>query len=209
MNQSAETEDFEVTFVSGVTSKVLSRNEKLWFEQSRDTYLAETKFTEMTDLRDLDRLLGMELTVFRLQQYLNAGHDYDGFEVDDVLLRRNVREYSEQINRTKDAMGLTKKARAGAANEGDFVTWLNNLKVRAKTFGIHREQQLGKALTLFEELSSIVGAYDRSDEEERHKLGFTSEKDIVEWIRHTMIPEYRLLDAHFREHEQKFWIRNQ
>jgi hypothetical protein len=199
----------EVTLVSGETLRILTDGEKRWFDGSRDNYLSQTKFTETTDLRDLDRLLVMELMVFRLSNYLAAGSDYDGFEIDETLLRRNMREYSEQINRTKDAMGLNKKSRDEAAAAGDFTTWLSDLKVRAKIFGVHREKQLTRALVLVQELSSIIGAYDRSDEEERHKLGFTSTGDIVEWIRERMLPEFREIDEHFRTNEQRYWIRNQ
>lgn len=199
----------EVTLVSGETLRVLTPAEQRWFNSNRDSYLSETRFSDNTDLRDLDRLLSMELQIFRLTQHLSAGADYDGYEIDDTLLRRNIREYSEQINRTKDAMGLTKKSRDEAAAEGDFTTWLSNLKVRAKTFGVHRETQLTRALVLMEELSSIVGAYDRSDEEERHKLGFTSAEEIITWVRNRMLPEYRELDAHFRANDQKYWIRDQ
>lgn len=198
-----------VHLVSGETLKVLSDAEQRWFTGSRDEYMSQTKFSETTDLRDLDRLLVMELMVFRLSQFLAAGSDYDGFEIDETLLRRNVREYSEQINRTKDAMGLTKKARDEAAADGDFTTWLSNLRVRAKEFGVHREHQLTKALVLMNELSSIVGAYDRSDDEERHKLGFVTTGDIVDWVRNRMLPEYREIDEHFRSNHQKYWVRDQ
>jgi hypothetical protein len=98
----------KVKLVSGEEITVLTPAEARWFESSRDTYMSQTKFTETTDLRDLDRLLFMELMVYRLSQYLAAGVDYDGFEIDDTLLRRNVREYSEQITRVKGSMGLTK-----------------------------------------------------------------------------------------------------
>jgi hypothetical protein len=201
---------FEVQLVSGETLRVLSEGEARWYNDSRDTYLAQTKFTETTDLRDLDRLLVMELMVFRLTQYLGAGEDYDGFPIEDeTLLRRNVREYSEQITRTKESMGLTKRSRDEAASTGDFASWLSDLKVRAKIFGVHRENQLTKALTLMNELSAIVGSYDRSDTEERAKLGFENEQEIVEWIRNRMLPEYHEIDEHFRENEQRYWIRDQ
>lgn len=200
---------YEVLTVSGESLQVLTKAEQRWYTASKESYLEQTRFSENTDLRDLDRLLTMELQIFRLSQYLASGSDYDGFEIEDSLLRRNVREYSEQINRTKDAMGLTKKSRDEAAAEGDFSTWLANLKVRAKTFGVHREKQLNKALVLMEELSSIIGAFDRSDEEERHKLGFTSETQIVDWVRTRMLPEYREIDAHFRANDQRYWVRDQ
>lgn len=201
------TSDLKVTLVSGEELTVHTEAEARWFVQSRDTYLTQTKFTETTDLRDLDRVLFMELMVYRLSQHLAAGVDYEGFEIEDeALLRRNVREYSEQINRTKSSMGLTKSARDDSAN-GDLSTYISSLQQRAKIFGIHRESQLTKALVLFEELSSIISAYDRADTEERSKLGFENPEEIVSWVRERMIPEYRELDEHFRTHDQRYWIR--
>ena len=201
-------ESIKVTQISGEDLTVLSSSEARWFTSSRDDYLSQTKFTETTDLRDLDRLLGLELTVFRMTQWLSAGHDYDGFDIDDVLLRRNLREYSEQISRLKSSMSLTKAARNEAANAGDLAGWITNLKARAKIFGIHREKQLTKALVLMNELSAIIGAFDRSDAEERHRLGFEDDTEIVDWVRTRMLPEYREIDEYFRDHEQRYWIRD-
>jgi hypothetical protein len=203
----SETASHQITMISGDTMNVMSGAEVRWFNESRDNYLSQTRFTETTDLRDLDRLIVMELMVFRLSQYLSQGSDYEGFEIDEALIRRNIREYSEQINRTKDSMGLTKKARNDAANSSDAAAYLSDLRMRAKVFGIHRVQQLKRALVLMNELSSIVGAYDRSDTEERDKLGFRDEKEILEWIRERMLPEFKEIDEHFRANQQRYWIR--
>lgn len=200
--------NYKVTLVSGEEITVQTAAEQRWFNGSRDDYLKQTHFTETTDLRDLDRLLGMELTVFRLTHHLASGQDYMGFEIDETTLRRNVREYSEQINKTKSSMGLNKASRDDALNAHDFPTWLANIKQRAREFGIHREHQLTRALTLMNELSSIVGAYDRADEDERERLGFKDEAELVAWIRTAMLPEFREIDEHFRTHEQKYWIRS-
>jgi hypothetical protein len=196
-----------VTQVCGIELTVLTQAEQHWFNSARDSYLSQTKFTETTDLNDLDRLIGLELTVFRLTHWLSAGHDYNDFEVDDTLLRRNVREYSEQITRVKSSMNLNKAARDDAANSGDLAVYISELLAKAKEFGIHRETQLTRALVLMNELAAIVGAYDRSDEEERERLGFQDESEIVDWVRTRMLPEYREIDEHFRTHSQKYWIR--
>lgn len=203
----ADTNPLTVTNIAGEELEVLTPAEQRWFNSSRDMYLSQTKFSETTDLRDLDRLIVMELMVYRLGHFISAGHDYDGFDVDDTLLRRNLREYSEQINKTKSSMGLNKSARDDAANAGDLSSYIANLKMRAKIFGLHRENQLTRALVLMQELSAVVGAFDRSDAEERHRLGFENEKDIVDWVRVTMLPEYHQLDAHFRENDQRYWVR--
>jgi hypothetical protein len=198
----------EVSMVSGEVVRVLGDVEGRWFNATRDSYLEQLHFTETTDLRDLDRLLVLELMVFRWTQQLAAGQDYIGMEIDEEKIRKNIKEYSDAVTKIKDSMGLTKKARDDAANSGDFATWLAELKMRAKVFGIHREHQLSKALVLMNELISIVSAFDRSDTEERQKLGFENEKEIVDWIRSTFTPEYQEVDAHFRDSDQRYWIRS-
>lgn len=198
-----------VKLVSGKDVTVQTDQEADWFIQTRDSYTTQLKFTEVTDLVDLDRLLILELMVFRFTQHLAQGTDYDGDMLNEKQMLADVKLYSDQINKVKDSMGLNKKSRDDAANEGNFSAWLSDLKSRAKIFGVHREKQLTKALTLMQELSTVVGAYDRSDEEERRKLGFESPAEIVDWVRETMLPEFHALDAYFREHEQRYWVRDQ
>lgn len=115
---------------------------------------------------------------------------------------------SDQLNKVKESMGLSKKARDSQASEGNFASWLSDLKSRAKVFGVHRQHQLTKALSLMNELSAVVGAFDRSDEEERRKLGFDDEREILAWIRSVMLPEYHALDEFFRENEHRYWVRD-
>lgn len=198
-----------VQLVSGKDVTVQTDAEADWFCTTRDAYATELKFTEKTDLIDLDRMLVLELMVFRWTQHLSAGADYDGDMVNEKELTANLKLYSDQLNKVKESMGLSKKARDDSANEGNFSAWLSDLKSRAKIFGVHREKQLTKALSLMNELSTVIGSFDRADEEERRKLGFEDEKEIVEWVRETMLPEYQALDAYFREHEQRYWVRDQ
>lgn len=199
--------NWTVQLVSGEKVNVLSDSEVRWFNATRDDYLSQTKFTETTDLRDLDRLLVHELMIFRWTQWLARGGDYDGLEVDEHVIRRSMREYSEQITKIKESMGLNKKARDLASSEGDLSSRWANLTRRAKEFGVHREEQLKTALVLMNELSTVVGTFDRSDQEERLKVGFTDEAEIVDWIRTIMLPEFRKVDEHFRKNQQRFWVR--
>ena len=197
----------QVRMVSGKVTQVQTDQEAEYFEESRDAYLKQTKFTENTDLKDLDRLLVLELMTFRWTQHLAAGVDYDGDMVNEKQLTADIKLYSDQINKIKESMGLSKKAREEAMADGNFSAWLTDLKARAKLFGIHRENQLTKAMVLMNELSTIVGTYDRSDAEERRKTGFESEAEIVEWCRNTMLPEFRAIDEYFRAHSQRYWVR--
>lgn len=199
---------FPVRMVSGQVTYVLTIAEQQWWNESRDAYMDQTKFTEVTDLRDMDRLLAMELMVFRWTQWLASDSDYVGDSFDDKL-QAQLKAYSDQITKIKTSMVLSKDSRDSAANDGNFAKWFGELKQRARVFGIHREDQLQVALTLMNELSGIVNTYDRSDEEERIRAGFISEEAIMAWIRTTMIPTFKALDEHFTEHVQRYWITDQ
>lgn len=198
-----------VAQVSGKILQVMTNAEAEWFEETRDAYMHELMFTEKTDLIDLDRLLILELMIFRWSQHIAAGVDYDGDMVNEKQLTADIKAYSDQLNKIKDSMGLTKKARDDIANADNFAQKYADLKARAKMFGIHRENQLTKTLTLGMELSTVVGAFYRADEEERRKLGFENEKEIVEWVRDTWLVEFHAVDEYFRQHSQRYWIREQ
>jgi hypothetical protein len=201
-------ERFLVKLCSGEELLVWTEAEQRYFNNTKDKYLSETKFSDNTDLQDMDRLLGLELMLFRWNQHLMRGFDYDNNVVDDDLLRKQVKEQSDAITKLKMSLGLDKKTRDLILNEGNFAVWFADVKRRAKLFGLHRENQLNVALSLMNELSGIVGAFDRSDGEERRKLGFDTEVEVVQWIREDMLPKFREVDEHFIEHEQKLWKRD-
>lgn len=199
---------FAVELCSGETLMVQTDVEQRWFNQTKERYLTETRFTDTTDLQDMDRLLCLELSIFRWNQHLASGRDYERNLIDEDLLRKQIKEQSEAITKVKTSLALDKKSRDAALNEGNFAVWFADVKRRAKLFGIHRENQLNKALALMNELSGIVGAFDRSDAEERKKLGYETEADIIAWVRDSMLPDFRAIDEHFIEHEQKMWKRD-
>lgn len=185
--------------------QVQNDREERWFNRAKAQYLAQNRFTEHTDMVDLDRLLCLELLAFRWNQHLAAGVDYENCIVDEESLRRKIKDQTEAITRLKSAMGLTKEARNKVLEGGNFNDAWTNLKRRAKEFGLKREEELRAALVLMNELSAVVGAFDRSDTEERKKLGFANETEVLNWIRNTMLPEFRRIDEHFRHNNQRLW----
>jgi hypothetical protein len=207
-SQTAEKPVWKVALCSGEELEVLTETEHRWFNANRDAYLSQTKFSENTDIQDLDRLLVLELLSFRWSQHLAMERDYENQPVELDGLRKQLKEQATAITALKTSLGLDNKSRRAALNEGDFATWFADAKRRARIFGIHRENQLQRALVLMNELSGIVGAYDRSDEEERKKLGFENESAIVAWVREFMLPEFHKVDQYFVENEQKFWKRD-
>ena len=200
---------FKVKNLTGQEIPLLSNIEKNFYIEARDKYLAEFKFTVASDLRALDRLLLLEVQMYRAQWFLSAGCDYQYVDLDpaeEVALRRTVKEASAQIQEIQKDLGLIKSTRdkEQADSVGAYIT---KLKLAAKAHGIKRERELGRALELTHELFALCGAYQRSNEHERNKLGFESADDIVEWVMTYMREEFNAIDDYFREHEQRFWVR--
>jgi hypothetical protein len=196
----------EVVTPAGQTIRVLGDIEKDFYVGTAKHYTDENEFTHASDLLDLDRLLFYELTIFRVTYWLAQGVDYDGFSIDPVKLQRNLRETADQLSKVKTDLGLTKSARDKAQAE-DVGTYIQELKQRAREFGVHRENQLGKGIELCKQLFSIVGAFERADAIERAKLGFEDEAAIIEWISQTMKPEFDAVDDYFRANHQRYWVR--
>lgn len=194
-----------VQTVSGENMVVQTEAEGRWYQKTRGDYEEQLRFTETTDLRDLDRVLLIELMLFRWGNWLAAGADYDGFEVDEDKLRMQLRQFNDQLTKVKDSMGLSKRVRDAATAEGNFSTFLSDLKMRAREFGLHRQNQVQYVLAGMNDVSSVIGVFRRSDKEEREKLGFPDEASIVAWIERDILPKFHELDEYFRHNTQRMW----
>lgn len=200
---------FKVKSLTGQEIALLSKVEKVYYEEARDKYLKEFAFTVASDLRHLDRLLLLEVQMYRAQWWLSAGCDYQYVDLEpaeEIACRRTVKEVAAQIQEIQKDLGLTKATRDkdAADSVGAYIT---KLKLAAKQHGIKRERELGRALELTHELFALCGAYQRSNENERRKLGFESSDDIITWVTDYMAPEFRAIDEYFRANEQRFWVR--
>ena len=195
-----------VTQPTGGTIEVQDDLEKTFYDGQHAKYLEENKFTS-SDLTDLDSLLLQELLDYRWTRQLASLKDYDGRFLSvgaEEQLRRNKNDAARIVSGLKVNLGLTRASRN--AQEASTSEYLNQLRIRAKEFGIHRNTQAVSAITLMNELSSIVGTYDRANETERRKVGFESELEIVAWVRDKMIPKFRKIDEEFRKTQQRYWV---
>ncbi len=199
---------FEVTQLNGHTMQVMTAEEAAFYTSQQRSYMAENAFTAVSDLADLDRVVAMELRMFRLERFLNSGADYSGSLFSDAYLAtlaRQAKALTELLQAAKQGLGLTRSARDKAKGEsiGDYIT---NLALRAKAHGIKRETELQKGLALVHQLISLIETYDRSNAHERGKLGIDNAEELVDWIRMKFIPDFRAVDDHFRANEQRYWV---
>lgn len=200
---------FPVTTITGYELDLQTQREQAYYKAAQAKYTSENKFTVSSDLRALERLIFYELLIFRWQSQLGAGRNYDDAWLtpgEEDQLRKNVKETAPLISQIQGDLGLTKSQRE--KEQLDSVgAYIQKLQQAAKQHGVRREKQLGRALELTHELFSLCGAYARSNNHERRKLGFESADDIVEWVLVYMKPRFDEVDEHFRRNQQRFWIR--
>ena len=196
-----------VVGASRATFEVLTEHEQEWFNSNMSKYLEEFLFENVSDLQDLDRLLGLELLSYRYTNWLinGSGFDYEGILIDERAIRAHKKDVDVEIRNMKVSMGMNRKNRVESEQES-MADYLRTLLQRAHEFGVHRDHQNAKALDLFNELKTLIGLYARSDDEEQKHLG-VSLPDIYRWIVEVAIPEYDEIDAHFRAENQRYWIR--
>jgi len=200
----------DVTNLAGTVITLLTQAEADFYLQAQQKYLAENTFTVASDLRAIDRLVLFETMVSRAQSFLASGYRYDGHTIgpsEETDLRRMLKETSALIQQIQEGLGLTKEARE--RDQADSVAgYIKTLQLAARAHGVKRERELGKALEILHEIFGMCGAYLRANTVERAKLGYDEPEDLLRIILEVHKPEFDLVDKHFRDHEQRFFVRD-
>jgi len=196
---------FSVNSPSGSELNLQTQEEAEWYESRRDRYLTDNMFTQVSDLQDLDRLLMLEVMLYRWGLWMGQGFDYLYSRIDENQLKNNLKDYSTEVRLIKASLGIDKITRDKDKGES-LSDYVDKLLERAKIFGYHRNQQYETAVTKFYQLRSMVLTYERCDAEERELLDLSMES-IFEWIKDEVIKPFDELQASFRK-EQAMWIRS-
>lgn len=195
---------YSVVAPSGATFQVMTDQEVAYFQERANRYLTENHFVNISDIQDVDRMLIMELMCWRWGLWLSQERDYFGESVDLDALQKSLSDYSKELRLIKKGLGIDKATRDKERGES-VADYIENLRRRAKEFAVMREEQLTKALTLFNELSALVTLRRNCDAVERVEQN-VEDHDILEWIETIAIPEFEAIDSYFREKQQRFWV---
>lgn len=207
MDYNDTSEPIEVVSPSGSKFTVLTEQEQDYFEDVAKRYISDNKFTNVTDLQDLDRILMMELACYRWNLWLTLEQDYFGGSINPQDTQKAIKDYSTEIRLLKKSLGIDKGSRDKDKGES-VAAYLEDLRVRAKEFGIMRNEQSVKLTTLGHELIALLTWHDNCTEEERRENDIEVH-DFMDWLRTIFVPEFQEIDAKFRETSQKYWIREQ
>lgn len=194
---------YTVQSPTGSDFNLQTKQEAEWYERQRDLYQVHNKFSNVSDLEDLSRLLTLEIMSYRWTTWLTQGFDYIQGRVDETALKNNLREYSTEIRLVKASLGIDRMTREKDKGE-DVGSYIATLLSRAKEMGVHRNDQYQFAVTAFFELITQIDFYDRADAAERKEFGLSPES-ILDWFRTSIMPRWDEMQDAFRA-EQKIWI---
>jgi hypothetical protein len=179
-----------------------------YLTERTELYLKQNHFPNISDLQDVDRMLVLELMCYRWGVWLSRQKNWWGDTIDENETSKVFKEYSNELRQLKKLLGIDKVARDKQKGEDSVSAYLANLQSRAKEFGVMRERQLDRALELFQELKALVTLNANTDAHEQREMHVT-DADVLEWLRDIAVPEFDEVDAHFRTHQQRMWIRSQ
>lgn len=195
-----------VALPSGATFPV-HEEEVEYFTERAGLYLSQNHFPNISDLQDVDRMLILELMVYRWGTWLSRQRDWWGEAIDPNETQKSLKEYSTELRQLKKLLGIDKAARDKQKGDDSVAAYIQNLLLRAKEFGLMRERQLDKALELFQQMRALLTLHDNCNEAERREMHVTVE-DVLEWLREVALPEFQDVDDYFRQNSQRMWIRS-
>lgn len=102
---------YTVRTPSGSDLHLQTQEEAAWYDQIRDRYLKDNHFPNVSDLQDLDRLLLLEVLVYRWGLWMGQGFDYFGTRIEESQLRTYIKEYSAETRLLKASLGIDKATR--------------------------------------------------------------------------------------------------
>jgi hypothetical protein len=204
-DEADDEESFEVTSPSGAKVTLMTIDELEHYNRIADRYRQDNSFKNISDLLELDRILTFEIAAYRASQWLTMGEDYKGRKINANELQKSLDIFSREIRGIKKDLGIDKATRD--KDQGESVAdYVKNLGVRAKEWGITRNKQAVRAITILMELRGLITLYENSNAAERKEFNANLE-DIVGWLK-DQFKEFDEIDAALRENQQ-YWIRTE
>ena len=203
---SSSEDGIEVELPSGSTWHVWNEKEREYVMDKSRIYQEHNKFSNISDLQDLDRVIQLETLIYRWNQWTSLEKDYDGDKALDPRLQDNILKSMKEVRELKKNIGIDKASRDKERGES-VAQYIENLLDRAKEFGVMRNKQAEKAITLWREAQALITLHDNCTDDERKQNGCTTD-DVLDWFRR-VIPEFNSIDEEFRSTSQKYWIKEQ
>lgn len=200
-------EGVPVELPSGATYYTITHSEAEYLRDLAERYLSDNHFVNISDLKEIDRLITLETLVHRWSMWMSKGRNYYDEDINTKVHSDMVKDASGEIRQMKKALGLDKPSRDKVRGDDSVAAFWDHLLRRAREFGYMRNEQLVKAITAFQRIKALIQFHDQCDELER-KENACELTDIFEVLRE-VIRDFDKVDEQFRHGTQTLWIRKQ
>jgi hypothetical protein len=202
------TEDgLPVTLPSGAELNVLATAEVDYVNERVRLYNEEFRWTNVSDIQDVDRIVLYELMIYRWGLWVSLQKDYFDEPVNEQSLRKSINDYSAELRQIKRSLGMDKASRDRERGES-IPDYLDNLRKRALEFGVNRNKMMDKGIELAMQAISLAQLWANCTEDERIEQVCTGD-DVAKWLFEHFTPEFMAVDKAFREGQQKYWVSDQ
>jgi hypothetical protein len=196
-----------VRLPSSAEYKVLTQAEVNYVKKRVKDYTAAFKWDNTSDLQDVDRMIMFELLVYRYGIWVSRRLDYFDDPVDENQLRKSMNELSAELRQLKKSLGIDRISRDKERGEDSVPAYLENLRQRAKEFGINRNNMMDKGIVLSQQLIALHQLHRNCDALERVEQRCRAE-DVMDWIATVYVPQFQAVDKKFRDGQQRYWIQD-
>lgn len=196
----------DIELPSGATLSVPNHEEAEYLRRTVEGYRVDYQLSNVADLGELDRCIGLELQMHRCQVWLARRRDYDGKSVDENAMMQRTRELSAEIRQVKKTLGVDRVARERQSGRGSVYEYVAGILEKARRFGLMRNSQMARAIELAFKLISMRTAQKNAVTEKEIKMLGVSDADIMDWIDTQFTPAFLEIDTAYREGDQKMWI---
>lgn len=196
-----------VQLPSGASYYVQTDGEAHYLRDAIERYLSDNHFVNVSDMKEIDRMITFELLIHRWTLWMSRGKDYWNEPINTKQLSDMSSSFSTEVRLLKKALGVDKTSRDKTRGDDSIAAHWDNLLRRAREFGYMRNEQLVQTITAFQRIKAMITLYTNSDEIERKENACELE-DVLEVIRDE-ITKFDAVDEKFRFEKQALWIRSQ
>lgn len=205
--ETVDEDGIAVDLPSGAKYVVQTENEGIYLRDSIRRYMSDNHFINVSDIREIDRMIVLELLIHRWQLWLSRERNYFDEDINEKRLADMIKDASGEVRQLKKALGLDKTTRDRTRGDDSIAAHWDNLLRRAREFGYMRNQQYVATITAFQRIKAMLQFHDNCDTIERKENACETD-DIIEVIRDE-VRKFDVIDEEFRHKNQTLWIRSQ
>lgn len=176
--------------------KFLTEEEKNYYESSYNEFMKRYDFEHPADLTALENLLVAQLLAYRYSKWAAEGKDYQGNKIEDLPgLLSALLNIQSKVSQLMSSLGLSRREREENLSAQEIIL---RIAKKAKEYGLQKNKVAWEFLVRSYRIRDVLDSYERMNEVERKKFGYTAE-DCIQKIKSILKPLEDMEEEFLRE----------